>query len=236
MPVNLLLVPSKMYSPPFLALMLSMSSFPATVSGWSSQQRQHQPSITPSPLSRRQVLFQQATAAALVLVSTTPLVSHADEPRVINRMGGLLEAYQDSPRGLRIMAPSGWNRFEGEVGAYDVKWQDLVDPTENIKISSTPIKSTITTVAAIGPVQQLGDQLASKRNAKLLSAKERVTEGLLFYSFDFALGDATHQLLLLCVSKGKLWSVDASAKERKWDKRKEMYQNVLASFVPKLNP
>ena len=38
------------------------------------------------------------------------------------------EKYQDS-RGWQILAPSGWNKFDGEVGAYDIKWQDLVDPT-----------------------------------------------------------------------------------------------------------
>ena len=44
------------------------------------------------------------------------------------------------------MAPSGWNKFDGEVGAYDVKWEDLVDSTANIKVSSTPVKSTTTSV------------------------------------------------------------------------------------------
>jgi photosystem II oxygen-evolving enhancer protein 2 len=147
----------------------------------------------------------------------------------------LLEAYQDGARGLRLMAPSGWNKFEGEVGAYDIKWQDLVDPTENIKISSSPVKSTTESIDALGDVKELGPKLAAKRNAKLISATDRTTEGILFYTFDFALPDKTHQLLLLCVAKGKLWSVDASAKEKRWGKREELYKNVLGSFVPRLN-
>jgi photosystem II oxygen-evolving enhancer protein 2 len=133
------------------------------------------------------------------------------------------------------MAPSGWNKFDGEVGAYDLKWQDLVDPTENIKVSSTPVKSTTVSIDALGPVQELGEKLAQKRGAKLVSATERTTEEVLFYTFDFALSDATHQLLLLCVCKNKLWSVDASAKESRWSKREELYKNVLGSFVPRLN-
>ena len=132
------------------------------------------------------------------------------------------------------MAPSGWNKFEGEVGAYDLKWQDLVDVSENIKISSTPVKSTSTSIDVLGDVQTLGESLAAKRNAKLVSATERLTDGILFYTFDFALSDQTHQLLLLCICKGKLWSVDASAKEKRWSKRSELYGNVLASFMPKL--
>ena len=144
------------------------------------------------------------------------------------------EPYQDGPRGFRIMAPSGWNKFEGEVGAYDVKWQDLVDPTENIKISTSPVKSTTVSIDALGEVQAVGKSLAEKRGAKLVSAEERQTDGILFYKFDFAIADGTHQLLQLCVNKGKVWSLDANAKEKRWSKRSELYENVLGSFMPKL--
>lgn len=132
------------------------------------------------------------------------------------------------------MVPSGWNKFDGEIGAYDLKWQDLVDPAENIKISSNPVKSTTTSIDALGEVQAVGESLAAKRNAKLISAKERLTDGILFYKFDFAINDGTHQLLQLCVCKGKVWSIDANAKERRWDKKAELYENVLGSFMPKL--
>lgn len=133
------------------------------------------------------------------------------------------------------MAPSGWNKFEGEVGAYDVKWQDLVDPAENIKISTSPVKSTTTSIDVLGNVQDVGKSLASKRNAELVKAQERLTEGILFYKFDFALKDGTRQLLQLCVNKGKIWSLDASAKQQRWPKREDLYENVLGSFIPKLN-
>lgn len=132
------------------------------------------------------------------------------------------------------MAPSGWNKFEGEVGAYDIKWQDLVDFSENIKISSSPVKSTTSSIDVLGDVQTVGESLAAKRNAKLLSATERLTDGVLFYKFDFAINDGTHQLLQLCVCKGKLWSIDANSKEKRWSKRSELYENVLGSFMPKL--
>ena len=133
-----------------------------------------------------------------------------------------------------MMAPSGWNKFEGEIGAYDLKWQDLVDPTENIKISSTPVKSTTTSIAVLGDVKTVGENLAAKRKAKLVSAKERLTDDVLFYQFEFAINDGTHQLLQLCVCKGKVWSIDANAKERRWDKRADLYEAALGSFMPKL--
>lgn len=189
-------------------------------------------------LSRREAIQAAiaGVAAAPSLFSVLPAnaVPSEETPRVTTRMGGLLDPFQDGPRGIRMMVPSGWNKFEGEVGAYDLKWQDLVDTAENIKISSTPVKSTSTSIDVLGEVQAVGESLAGKRNAKLVSATERLTDGILFYKFDFALSDNTHQLLQLCICKGKLWSLDASAKEKRWSKRSELYENVMASFMPKL--
>ena len=85
-------------------------------------------------------------AAAIVGAPSSSIAVVTDEtPKVTTRMGGLLEKYQDS-RGWTILAPSGWNKFDGEVGAYDIKWQDLVDPTDNVKLTSTPVKSTTTSM------------------------------------------------------------------------------------------
>jgi photosystem II oxygen-evolving enhancer protein 2 len=223
-----------MHSPSLSSLALLALTLTESASAWSF-------SSPEKTFSRRQVFQSAAAAAAAAAVTLSPTVANAggageNEPRIITRMGGLLEPYQDSPRGLRVMAPSGWNKFEGDVGAYDIKWQDLVDPLENIKITSTPVKSTIESVEALGDVQKLGESLAAKRGASLLSATERLTEGVLFYTFDFSFADGTHQLLMLCINRGKLWSVDAVGKEKRWGKREELYKNVLGSFVPKLNP
>jgi len=185
------------------------------------------------------VLTVSSSGAAIAAFAGLPNVALAypsdETPKTTTRMGGLLEKYQDSTRGWTILCPSGWNKFEGEVGAYDVKWQDLVDPRENIKVSSTPVKSTTTSIAALGEdVKAIGESLAAKRNAKLVKSEERLTEGILFYTFDFAIADGTHQLLQLCVNKGKIWSLDANTTEKRWSKREELYYNVLGSFMPKL--
>ena len=129
-----------------------------------------------------------------------------------------------------MMVPSGWNKFDGEVGAYDLKWQDLVDKSENIKVSSSPVKSTTTAIDALGDVQDVGKNLAAKRNAKLISAKERLTDGVLFYKFDFAISDGTHQLLQLCVCKGKLWSIDASSTVSLFDSIRHWHVKLHASY------
>lgn len=83
-------------------------------------------------------------------------------------------------------------------------------------------------------MQKIGESLAAKRDAKLVRAEERLTDGILFYVFEFAIGDGTHQLLSLSVNKGRIWSLDASTTEKRWPKREELYYNVIGSFVPRL--
>jgi len=190
--------------------------------------------------SRREVFGKVAGAVFLSssVLSTSGqnawAVPTEETQRVTTRMGGLMEVYKDVNRGWTINCPSGWNKFEGEVGAYDVKWQDLVDPTANIKVSSNPVKSTTTSIDALGEIGPLGESLAEKRNAKLIRSEERLTDSILFYTFEFAISDGTHQLLSLSVNKGRVWSLDASSKESKWGKSKELYYNVIRSFTPKL--
>lgn len=122
-----------------------LALLPWTVAGFAGM-----PPPPPQGLSRRESLAKVAVGILGGVVSSISVPAFAEvleeTPRVTTRMGGQLERYQDGARGFSILAPSGWNKFDGEVGAYDTKWQDLVDPRENIKISSTPVKSTTTSV------------------------------------------------------------------------------------------
>ena len=126
---------------------LILAAAPLTVSGFSVPNESQ-------VVSRRESFAKAASVIGGTIAASSGLVMNpsaasatvTDEtPIVTTRMGGLLEKYQDS-RGWKILAPSGWNAFDGEVGAYDKKWQDLVDPTDNIKLSSTPVKSTTTSM------------------------------------------------------------------------------------------
>jgi len=105
-----------------------------------------------SSTSRRDWMQKQSSSLLSILIVTPPSFAVEEEnvdelqPETISRMGGQLEKFQDGTRGFRMLAPSGWNKFEGEVGAYDVMWRDLVDTKENIKLSSTPVKSSTTSV------------------------------------------------------------------------------------------
>ena len=81
---------------------------------FSSSFRTHAWSSFSTP-SRRQLLQQVATWSAATVVAapttawatTTNTLPSEETPRIVTRMGGLLEPFQDGPRGIRIMAPSG---------------------------------------------------------------------------------------------------------------------------------
>ena len=72
----------------------------------------------------------------------------------------------------------------------------MVDSKDTIKILSTPVKSTTTSIriyslslnsnALDKDVQAMGESLATKSNTKLILASERLTEGVLFYEFEEA--------------------------------------------------
>lgn len=236
------------------ACRLSTSSFALR-----AQPGQHSNGVTMSEsgLPRRVAIERLAAGATISVLGGTATVAHADETEDLpppappappaapamtyeeigvskNRAGGLLEPYSDITRGWRILKPSTWNQFDQIPGTYDMKWEDLVSLNyQQIILTTSPVKSTTVSVDALGPVEEVGLKLAKTRDAKLLSAKAFTKEGILFYLFDLQ-GPAVHQLLTLCVFKGKLWKVDASAPETRWAKTGPLYEKVAASFMPKL--
>ena len=51
------------------------------------------------------------------------------------------------------------------------------------------------------------------------------------YTFELK-GEVYHELLSLCINRGKLFRVSAVTGNKKWNKRAELYKNVALSFVP----
>ena len=129
--------------------------------------------------------------------------------------------------------PSGWNQFEGSPETYVAKWSDIINRDELVILNSTPVKASTTSVETLGDVQEVGTKLAKARNAELVEAKARVTEGVVFYEFEFK-GEPISEVYSLCVNKGRLWALSATSATKRWPKRRELLKNVLGSFLPKL--
>jgi photosystem II oxygen-evolving enhancer protein 2 len=134
-------------------------------------------------------------------------------------------------RGFRLLKPTTWNQFDGEPGAYDVRWVDVVAPAESVTLSTSSYNAG-QSIEDLAAVDRLGAKLAAARGT-LTGARARRSDSILFYDYSFA-GEGRRELLTMCVHKGRLWQLAAKAPEASWGKREALYLNVVGSFVPKL--
>ena len=110
------------------------------------------------PCVTRRGLAGLATAA----VAAPQLARAADVleiPPATTKMGGLLEKFFDTNRGFRLMKPTTWNKFDGEPGAYDVRFVDVVSPSESVTLSTSAYGGGAS-IEDLAPVDKLGAKLA----------------------------------------------------------------------------
>ena len=193
----------------------------------SQQPLQLQPQ--PQMSSRRAALQQGAAAAAAIAFLPTSSALAAEE--MASRMGGLLEPFIDTQKGYKLYVPAGWNKFDSDPGVYDVKYQDIIEQETTVQVATSPVQ-TATSITALGDLDAVGAKFAKSRNAELVKATSRDVEGSLVYTLELK-GEVYHELLGLCINRGKLYRVSAVTSNKKWEKRKELYKNVILSFVPK---
>ena len=185
-----------------------------------------------SPTATRRQLAGGLAGGGLALVAPPALAADVLEiPPATTKMGGLLEKYADVNRGFRLLKPTTWNQFDGEPGAYDVRWVDVVAPAESVTLSTSSYNAG-QSIEDLAAVDRLGAKLANARGT-LTGARARRSDSILFYDYSFS-GEGRRELLTMCVHKGRLWQLTAKAPEASWGKREALYLNVVGSFVPKL--
>ena len=185
-----------------------------------------------SPTATRRQLAGGLAGGGLALVAPPALATDVLEiPPATTKMGGLLEKYADVNRGFRLLKPTTWNQFDGEPGAYDVRWVDVVAPAESVTLSTSSYNAG-QSIEDLAAVDKLGAKLANARGT-LTGARARRSDSILFYDYSFS-GEGRRELLTMCVHKGRLWQLTAKAPEASWGKREALYLNVVGSFVPKL--
>lgn len=184
-------------------------------------------------IGRRELLGASVGGLAAVALAPHAAVAYVEVPLSKSRVGGYLEPFADVNRGFKLLKPTSWNQFEGESGAYDFRWVDLVEASSAITVSSNSYSGG--SIEAIADVEKLGAKLAKSRG-EVVSSLARITEGVLFYEYEFGVSDQgkVRELLALCVNKGRLYQISAKAPEKSWAKREALYRGVVASFAPKL--
>jgi photosystem II oxygen-evolving enhancer protein 2 len=154
-------------------------------------------------------------------------------------LGGGFMPYVDALDGYRFVYPNGWLQVNGNTGP-DVVFRDLIEETENVSV----VLSTLTgksQLSDLGDASTVGLQLAKKilapegsgRQAELLSAQERESADKTYYDLEYLIkvGDRErHHLASVAVSRGKLYTLNISAPEQRWDKVSKLFKTVETSF------
>lgn len=150
-----------------------------------------------------------------------------------------LKSYVDSTDGYEFVYPNGWVPVQLTNGP-DVVFRDLIEQTENISviISAVPEGKTL---AELGTPGEVGYQLQknafappdSGRTAELVNAEARESGAKNYYLLEYNVklpNQERHNIASVAVSRGKLYTFNASTTEKRWSKMHDVFTIMARSF------
>lgn len=151
-----------------------------------------------------------------------------------------LQSYVDSIDGYKFLYPNGWLPVKVSSGA-DVVLHDLIETTENVSvvISQVPEGKTLAELGTPGEVgYKLGKNAIappnSGREAELINAEQRESGAKNYYILEYLVKlpnqQQRHNLASVAVSRGKLFTFNASTPEKRWSKVKQTFNQIIKSF------
>lgn len=152
-----------------------------------------------------------------------------------------LKSFVDSYDGYEFLYPNGWIQVKVANGP-DVVFHDLIEISENVSVVISPVPDD-KSLTEIGTPTEVGYKLGkvalappgSGRSAELVNAFERESQGKTYYVLEYKvkfpnMGDR-HNVASVAVSRGKLFTFNASIAERRWPKVKRLMEDVVNSFT-----
>jgi photosystem II oxygen-evolving enhancer protein 2 len=150
-----------------------------------------------------------------------------------------LKSYVDSIDGYEFLYPNSWLPVQVTNGP-DVVFHDLIERTENVSVvvGSVPKGETL---AELGTPSEVGYQLQKKaiappgsgRQAELVNAETRESGDKTYYLLEYSVtlpNQKRHDIASVAVSRGKLYTLNASTTEKRWDKVRDVLEQVAKSF------
>ncbi len=151
-----------------------------------------------------------------------------------------LRSFVDAGDGYEFLYPNGWVQVKVANGP-DVVFHDLIEISENVSvvISSVPENKTL---SELGTPTDIGYRLAkaalappgSGRTAELVNAAQREVNGKIYYLLEYAVKlpnqQLRHNIASVAISRGKVFSFNASVPEGRWPKLKQMIDQSVNSF------
>jgi photosystem II oxygen-evolving enhancer protein 2 len=162
---------------------------------------------------------------------------------VLQSCGGVvsgLKTYVDVSDGYQFSYPNVWSEVQVKSGP-DVVFHDIIETTENVSVVISPVPEG-KSLKDLGTPSEIGYQLqkraiappGSHRQAELVNVASREVKGQTYYLMEYAvkIGEADrHDLASVTVSRGKLYTFNASTTDRRWQKAKNMLETVVKSFL-----
>src|ERR687886_432379 len=150
-----------------------------------------------------------------------------------------LKSYVDSIDGYEFLYPNGWLPVKVTDGP-DVVLHDLIERTENVSVVINPVPEG-KTLADLGTPGEVGYQLQksaiappeSGRKAELVNAEARESGDKTYYILEYNVklpNQERHNLAAVAVSRGKLYTFNASTTEKRWNKMRDVLEQVVKSF------
>jgi photosystem II oxygen-evolving enhancer protein 2 len=157
-------------------------------------------------------------------------------------IGAGLNAFVDDIDGYRFLYPNGWVQVKMLNSGLDVVFHDIIEQTENLSVVINPTPGT-KSLKDLGSPSEVGYQLSksaiapdgSGRTAELVDAAERETNGKIYYQLEYLVkladGRERHNVASASVSRGKLFTFNASTPSERWEAMKAPLEQAAQSFT-----
>jgi photosystem II oxygen-evolving enhancer protein 2 len=151
-----------------------------------------------------------------------------------------LKSFVDSYDGYEFLYPNGWLQVKVDNGP-DVVFHDLIEISENVSVVISPVPDD-QDLTELGTPTEIGYKLGkavlappeSGRSAELVNALQRESNGKTYYILEYEVKlpnlEDRHNVASVAVSRGKLFTFNASIPERRWQRVKGLMTNVVNSF------
>lgn len=152
-----------------------------------------------------------------------------------------LTSFSDSYDGYRFLYPNEWIEMDASNLAPDVVLHDLIERSENVSVIINPAEAG-QTLADLGTPTEVGYELSkraiapegSDRVAELIDAQSRQDEdGKTYYIFEYAVtlpDQLRHNIASISISRDKLFTLNVSTTERRWQEIQDKLRLVARSF------
>ena len=160
-------------------------------------------------------------------------------PNVAQAAG--FKSFVDTADGYEFSYPNGWLQVKVANGP-DVVFHDLIEISENVSVVISPVPEN-KTLQELGTPTEVGYKLGkaalaphdSCRSAELVKSSELESEGKKYYNLEYLVKlpnqQERHNIASVAVSRGKLFTFNASIPEKRWRKVKRSMEDVVNSFT-----